>query len=30
MPAMVRALFHEFPGANGASRIVQVNLDQSR
>jgi hypothetical protein len=28
MPAMVRALFYEFPGVNGASRIVQVRLDQ--
>ena len=29
MPAMVRALFHEFPGVNGASRVVQVRLDQA-
>lgn len=28
MPAMVRALFSEFPGANGATRLVQVTLDE--
>lgn len=27
MPAMIRALFHDFPGTNGRSRIVQVLLD---
>ena len=27
MPAMIRALFESFPGANGSSRVVQVVLD---
>ena len=27
MPAMIKALFHDFPGTNGRSRIVQVPLD---
>jgi hypothetical protein len=29
MPAMVRALFSDFPGANGVTRRVQVRLDDA-
>ena len=29
MPAMVRALFSDFPGPNGVSRLVQVQLDDA-
>lgn len=28
MPAMVRALFAEFPGRSGASRRVEVPLEE--
>jgi hypothetical protein len=29
MPAMVRALFSDFPGRNGVTRIVQVPIDEA-